>query len=161
MSMKIPVLSGQACLAIVRRRLIRTKRYHDYKAKIAAHVDAEMADNGNVCPPRGSLYKVVLRYWCKGWGVDMDNAQKAIFDALIGVAIDDDRAIVDLKVEKNTHSKREDFCLEVYKIGSRPVAAPVEKRTPNKVTPNRAKPVRARRPKSVGGSSTSKRANKG
>lgn len=69
MSMKIPVLSGQACLAIVRRRLIRTKRYHDYKAKIAAHVDAEMAVNGNVCPPRGSLYKVVLRYWCKGWGV--------------------------------------------------------------------------------------------
>ena len=149
--MKIATLSGQACLAIVRGRLIRTKRYHDYKKRIAANIGAEMMLTDTQPAPRGTLYRVEIGFSCKGWGVDTDNAAKAVLDAMIGVCIDDDRGVIELEIKKETHSKKEELQIVVYKIGSRPVATPVKKRTPNKVTSDRAKPVRARRTKTLGG----------
>ena len=150
-------LSGQACLLIVRGRLIRTSKYHQYKAKIAANVAAQMMLDGTECLPRGTLYRVEIIFSCKGWGVDTDNAAKAVLDALIGVAIDDDRAIVQLEVRKDTHSKKEELEIAIYKIGSRPVAPPAKKREINQAARAGAKPVRPRRSKGMGGANRYKR----
>lgn len=161
LSISTKTLSGQACLIIVKRRLIRTKRYHDYKAKIAANVAAQMMLDGTECLPRGTLYRVEIGFSTKGWGVDVDNAAKAILDALIGVAIDDDRAIVELEIKKETHAKKEGLTLAIYSVGSRPVAAPAKKREANKAARAGAGKVRPRRSKNLGGNNRYKRKVKG
>lgn len=149
LSMNLRALSGQANLIIVGRRLIRTKVYHKYKEKIAAHVATAMWEQDTLCGSRGDLYRVDLSYSCGGWGVDVDNSCKAILDALIGVALDDDRAIVQLNITKNTHSRKEGIQIEVWKIGFREVSDPVAKVKANKTGRTRANPVRPNRTRRI------------
>lgn len=158
--MKIATLSGQACLAIVRGRLIRTKRYHDYKKRIAANIGAEMMLQGVECAPRGTLYRVEIGFSCKGWGVDTDNAAKAILDALIGVCIDDDRGVIELEIKKQTHSKDESLAIKVTKIGFRAVPPPAKKRAPDPDAPSKPGKVRPRRVKSIGNPTRRRRRRK-
>lgn len=113
------VLSGQANLIIVRRRVIRTKKYHDFKNKIASMVAEQMRSSSKAIPSRGTLYKVCIAYDTQGFGVDVDNACKAILDALIGTAIDDDSRITELNVTKNTHRKQPKLEIAVYTTGFR------------------------------------------
>lgn len=159
--MKTTVLSGQACLLIVRGRLVRTARYRAYKAKIATHVATQMMLDGARCAPRGTMYGVQIIFSCKGWGVDADNAAKAILDALIGVCIDDDRGVVELEIKKQTHSKDESLAIKVTKIGFREVPPPAKKRASNPDAPSRAGKIRPRRTKAVGGNGRYKRKVKG
>ncbi len=116
----------------------------------------EMEDAGTTCAARGSLYKVLIEYDCIGFGIDLDNAAKAILDALIGVAIDDDRGVVELVIKKNTHRKKEALIVSVSKVGFRPVPAPAAKRPPNKKARTRVAPVRPARTRRVRKKGTAK-----